>query len=683
MSGFLNGGSATGQAGGDLSGSFPSPTVVAIQGISIPTPTGTNTVLTYNAGTFAWDATASGGITTLTGDATAGPGSGSVASTVVKIHGASVPIAGSLTTGNVLQVSGASALTYAALNLAGGAGYVTGQLPIGNVANGTAAQFLVTNSGATAPAWVSISGDISSTAAGVITVSAIHGTTVPATPSANQVLVATSGSAASWEALPLAALTAGTSGQVLMSNGTPAATWTTFSGDVTVSATGATTVNSISGSTPILITPATLEWTSGVTSPTLSQVTPGSVATPQNIIIAPQLPNGGSGTAVQNTPGSLVVNVGVPGATGTAGKEAGIVLERNAVQYFYVGAGPLGLSYLGLWGTPTGAAPTSSNYTFITDGTNTYFNAPSGGLEFVVGGNIQTTLSTSGWSFNQAITPTYSQATKTTDAATINTTISAQSAFATASPNITGANLLLKAGAGATSNATFTSGNVIAYVNAPNSSGTEAFFQVQRAGTTLVQLGTQVSGTTRGAIYLGNLTPTSSNYFAIGDTSTNIVNTPGTLQFAVGGAPLLSLTSNTTGSLAWGKTLTTPTISQTAQSTDTATFPLTIQAQNADPSASTNVTAGNLVLLAGAGASSNTTFTSGNVIAEVNAPNSGGTEAFFQVQRAGTAMLNMGALVGNFSSAALYNGGVTPSAANYGLYTNTVRTSVRGTREVV
>jgi hypothetical protein len=54
---------------------------------------------------------------------------------VVNIHGASVPIAGSLTTGNVLQVTGASVLGYAALNLAGGANYVTGSLPTTNQAN--------------------------------------------------------------------------------------------------------------------------------------------------------------------------------------------------------------------------------------------------------------------------------------------------------------------------------------------------------------------------------------------------------------------------------------------------------------------------------------------------------------------------------------------------------------------
>jgi hypothetical protein len=52
------------------------------------------------------------------------------ATTVTRINGATVPAAGALTPGNVLQVTGASALGYGAVNLAGGANNVTGTLPI-------------------------------------------------------------------------------------------------------------------------------------------------------------------------------------------------------------------------------------------------------------------------------------------------------------------------------------------------------------------------------------------------------------------------------------------------------------------------------------------------------------------------------------------------------------------------
>lgn len=59
---------------------------------------------------------------------------------VVRINGSTVPAGGGLTTGNVLQVTGAAALGYAALNLAGGAGFVTGALPAANVGSLPASQ---------------------------------------------------------------------------------------------------------------------------------------------------------------------------------------------------------------------------------------------------------------------------------------------------------------------------------------------------------------------------------------------------------------------------------------------------------------------------------------------------------------------------------------------------------------
>lgn len=119
-----------------------------------------------------------GGITALTGDGTAS-GSGSVVLTVAKIHGTSVPAGGSLTTGNAAYVSGASAATYSALNLAGGAGWITGALPVANLAHGTAAQVLVTNSGASAPAWVSFAGDVTVSASGATAVGSIGGVAWP------------------------------------------------------------------------------------------------------------------------------------------------------------------------------------------------------------------------------------------------------------------------------------------------------------------------------------------------------------------------------------------------------------------------------------------------------------------------------------------------------------------------
>lgn len=85
--------------------------------------------------------------------------------TVARINGATVPAAGALTTGNVLQVSAAAALVYAALNLAN-PNSVTGVLPIANQAAQTMA------------------GDVTGTTAASV-VSAISGTSPIAITPAN------------------------------------------------------------------------------------------------------------------------------------------------------------------------------------------------------------------------------------------------------------------------------------------------------------------------------------------------------------------------------------------------------------------------------------------------------------------------------------------------------------------
>jgi hypothetical protein len=74
------------------------------------------------------------------------------ASVVARINGATVPAAGALTTGNVLQVSGGSALSYGPINLAGGGAYVTGLLPLANLPQG-AVRTVLQGTGASAPAY--------------------------------------------------------------------------------------------------------------------------------------------------------------------------------------------------------------------------------------------------------------------------------------------------------------------------------------------------------------------------------------------------------------------------------------------------------------------------------------------------------------------------------------------------
>ena len=141
-------------AAGDLSGSSSTQNVIKIHGASVPVASALTTgnvlqVIGASALGYA-PVNLAGGANFVTGSLPAGSqaaqsltlvgdtaGVGTTTSTTtttVKIHGASVHIAGGLTTGNVLQVSGASALSYGPINLAGGANFVTGSLPAGSQA---------------------------------------------------------------------------------------------------------------------------------------------------------------------------------------------------------------------------------------------------------------------------------------------------------------------------------------------------------------------------------------------------------------------------------------------------------------------------------------------------------------------------------------------------------------------
>lgn len=81
----------------------------------------------------------------------------SVNQTVIRINGATIPVSGSLTTGNVLKVSGTSSLYYGAINLAGGTNHIIGVLPEGNLPDSTTGSKGI----------IQLAGDISGTASSI------------------------------------------------------------------------------------------------------------------------------------------------------------------------------------------------------------------------------------------------------------------------------------------------------------------------------------------------------------------------------------------------------------------------------------------------------------------------------------------------------------------------------------
>ncbi len=167
---------------GDVSGTTAASSVDKIKAVAVSIPAAGATqdgyVLTFvNASTNLQLKP-----TTVSGTAVGGDLSGTLPNpTVAKVNGTTYPAGGSLTTGQVPRVTGVSTVAYGALDLAN-TNAVTGVLPTANQSAQT------------------MGGDVTGTTA-VSTVAKINGTTVPATPSANTVLVATSGTTAVWQSI--------------------------------------------------------------------------------------------------------------------------------------------------------------------------------------------------------------------------------------------------------------------------------------------------------------------------------------------------------------------------------------------------------------------------------------------------------------------------------------------------
>ena len=129
----------------------------------------------------------------------------------------------------------------------------------------------------TIPAGFTAANDLSGTPTAQ-TVIAIHGTSVPASPSANNVLVATSGTSSVWQQIAdsqisssanisVTKISHGSSAQILLTNATPAPTWTTISGDIGLLNTGASTVIALQNRALVSTAPTlqqTLGWSTSL-----------------------------------------------------------------------------------------------------------------------------------------------------------------------------------------------------------------------------------------------------------------------------------------------------------------------------------------------------------------------------------------------------------------------------------
>lgn len=296
---------------GYLSGYTDSAVVLGIRGVLVSaTPPTTGQVLTATGTTAAAWASPSSGVT-LAGDVTGASG----ANVVEKAHGATVPIAGALTTGNVLQVSGASALSYGPVNLAGGSNYVTGTLPVGNlpamggdVTGTVAANRVTTISGASAGNAVAMNSSVHlDWSAGSLSVASADvqwtGTGISVLPSTNQRILLSSISttfSGLWIGTNAASPTVNNAA-LLMASGV-----TTIRGDTSIGLT--------SSSGFVTVSSPLVQFNSGIASPVVTQLSTAS--TVNNLTVKAQ-----NCSASNSSGGTLILSGGT--GTGTA-KVAGV-----------------------------------------------------------------------------------------------------------------------------------------------------------------------------------------------------------------------------------------------------------------------------------------------------------------------------------------------------------------------
>jgi len=289
---------------------------------------------------------------TMAGDVT-----GTTATSVVaQVHGATIPTAGALTTGNGPYVSGASALTYSALNLAGGPSWVTGDLPVTNIAAGSNGQVLTTVSGA--PAWAT---------------PGTGGVSISGTPTAGNQPVATSGTAAVWEALNLAGGSAYVTGVLPAVN----QAFQTLAGDA-VGVANANVVSSVGGG-QVAFNGGSLETWNVAASPSITQVSDGSHVQGQSFTITPQW------STVAGNQGSGNIIFPFEAATGIATESHLQTTRGGSISGGVVSGGVLTTQLGGLSDIPGYAglflgnvATTSQNAAISNQGADTWVNALNG-----------------------------------------------------------------------------------------------------------------------------------------------------------------------------------------------------------------------------------------------------------------------------------------------------------------
>ncbi|GAC1581657.1 MAG: hypothetical protein NVS3B7_16820 [Candidatus Elarobacter sp.] len=301
----------------------------------------------------------------------------------------------------------------------------------------TAGQTLFASSG-TAATWRAIAatdlpsllGDVTGPTSATV-VGKVNGTSVPATPSANQFLVASSGTAATWRALVAGDIPAGAS--------------ITMAGDVT-GTSGASTVVGLTGTANVVAMHGTaITWDAASAAPLISQATQATTGKTLTVQAANVTTGTGSNVVLQTGTGSVAAGV----LQVWAGATQIFTLDYNAGAAYGRIAVPSSLGGLQFSAPATGqellfAAPQGTAQARFQTSKIIFQDANNNALVLSV--NTLTPSSATTLSFSQYTTASLLQDAPTSDVATNTLTVKAADAWASAVTNTSGATLNLSSG---------------------------------------------------------------------------------------------------------------------------------------------------------------------------------------------------------------------------------------------